>query len=259
MLDEITPLVLTFNEAPNIGRTLEKLRWAKRIVVVDSGSTDETPEIVRRFPQAEMIPHAFKSFAGQCNFGLSQTDTNWVLSLDADYELSDELINEIDGLRDTNVNGYRASFIYRVYGQPLRGTLYPQRTILYRRRSAKYEDFGHGHRVLVQGEIRQLCGVVYHDDRKALSHWLRSQREYAALEADYILLARRENLSLADRIRSAAWIAPWLVPMYVLFAKGCILDGWAGWYYALQRLLAETLLALELIDRRLKEVLSKAC
>jgi hypothetical protein len=48
-----------------------------------------------------------------------------------------------------------------------------------------------------------------------------------------------------------AWPAPLGVLPYVLFVKGCVLDGWAGWYYALQRLLAEALLAIEIIDRRL--------
>ena len=48
-------MILTFNEEDNIGRTLAKLKWADKIVVIDSGSTDRTLEIVRRFPQAEII------------------------------------------------------------------------------------------------------------------------------------------------------------------------------------------------------------
>ena len=54
MFDQITPLVITYNEAANIERTLRKLNWAQRIVVVDSGSTDGTLDIMRRFPQAEI-------------------------------------------------------------------------------------------------------------------------------------------------------------------------------------------------------------
>jgi hypothetical protein len=52
-------------------------------------------------------------------------------------------------------------------------------------------------------------------------------------------------------MRRLGWLAPLLVLPYVLFVKGCILDGRAGWYYALQRLFAETMIALELLDRRL--------
>jgi hypothetical protein len=59
-------------------------------------------------------------------------------------------------------------------------------------------------------------------------------------------------MSRADRVRAMGWPAPILVFLYVLFAKGALLDGPTGWYYAFQRLLAEVLLALELLDRRLK-------
>ena len=55
MLNEITPVLLTFNEAANIGRTLSCLTWAKDIVIVDSGSTDETISIVARFPQVRVL------------------------------------------------------------------------------------------------------------------------------------------------------------------------------------------------------------
>src|SRR2546430_16708663 len=97
MLDQITPIILTYNEAPNIGRTLEQLGWARDIVVVDSFSDDETLEIVSSLPQARVFQRKFDSFAGQCNFGLTETGINseWVLSLDADYVLTPELIEEI--------------------------------------------------------------------------------------------------------------------------------------------------------------------
>src|SRR5437762_14037528 len=90
MLEEITPMVITCNEAPNIGRTLAKLLWAKRIIVIDSGSTDDTVALARRHPQVEVIERPFDNFANQCNFGLARIDTPWVLSLDADYELSEQ-------------------------------------------------------------------------------------------------------------------------------------------------------------------------
>src|SRR5579863_4814571 len=141
MLDQITPLILTLNEAPNIGRIFEKLSWARRILVIDSGSTDDTLAIVRRSPAAAVIHHAFVDFASQCNFGLTQIATPWVLSLDADYELSDELTDELASLTlaDAPV-GYQARFIYRIYGRPLRGSLYPPRIVLYRRESATYRN-----------------------------------------------------------------------------------------------------------------------
>jgi len=86
MIDAITPLVVTLDEAPNIARTLDKLTWARRIVVVDSGSVDGTIEILKRYPQVDRFDRTFDSFAEQCNFGLAQVQTEWVLSLDADYD-----------------------------------------------------------------------------------------------------------------------------------------------------------------------------
>ena len=82
--DQITPLIITYNEAPNICRTLGKLLWAQRIVVIDSGSTDGTVEILRGYPQVEVIQRPFINAASQCNFGLTQVVSPWVLSLDAD-------------------------------------------------------------------------------------------------------------------------------------------------------------------------------
>lgn len=250
--DTITPLLITFNEIQNIERTLAKLDWARRIVVIDSGSTDGTLEILAKDPRIDVVHRPFDSFAEQCNFGLTQIRTDWVLSLDADYELSDAFVSELSGLAPAPEDtGYKAAFVYRIHGQPLRGTLYPPRAVLYRVRGARYENEGHGHRIRLHGRVSNLEGVIYHDDRKPLSRWLGSQLKYAAREAAHLLETPRERLGRVDRIRLMGWPAPILVLGYVLFAKGAILDGKAGWFYAFQRLLAEVLLALELLDRRL--------
>ena len=78
-----------------------------------------------------------------------------------------------------------------------------------------------------------------------------ADRERCAIEADHLLSAPASELSRRDRIRKMAGPAPFLVFAYVLFWKGCIWGGRRGWYYALQRLFAEIILALELNDRRL--------
>jgi len=248
----VTPLLITFNEIDNIERTLAKLGWAERIVVIDSGSTDGTLDVLAKDSRIEVVQRPFDSFAEQCNFGLTHIRTGWVLSLDADYQLSDQFMSELSGLAPTPEDtGYRAAFVYRIHGHALRGTLYPPRTVLYRVDGAVYENEGHGHRIRLQGRVSNLKGVIYHDDRKPLSRWLASQLKYAAREAAHLLGTPRERLGRVDRIRLMGWPAPILVLGYVLFAKGAILDGMAGWFYAFQRLFAEVLLALELLDRRL--------
>jgi glycosyltransferase involved in cell wall biosynthesis len=253
MLDKITPLIITHNEAANISRTLGKVLWAQKIVVVDSGSDDETLEILRTYSQIEVLHHPFKDFANQCNFGIAQIASPWILSLDADYELSDKLVEELQLLAPADeVGGYKVSFIYRIYGRPLHGSLYPPRVVLYRRDQAIYRNEGHGHRVSISGKVLSLTAPIYHDDRKSLGRWLSSQRLYSSQEAEHLLSSDRSELGRVDRLRLAAWPAPLAVLIHTLLVKGCLLDGWPGWFYALQRVLAETMIALEIIDKRLR-------
>ena len=249
--DQITPLILTFNEEANIGRVLERLRWAPRVVVLDSFSSDATLDIVGRFPNADVHQRAFDSFAGQCNYGLGLIDTPWVLSLDADYVLTPELVDEIAALpAEPDVDGFEAQFTYCIGGKPLRGTLYPPRVVLYRRDRATYRQDGHAHRVEIDGPVGRLAGLIQHDDRKPLASWLAAQQRYAKQEADKLLSTPPGALGRADKLRLKGVLAPVLAPLWALVAKGGALDGRAGWQYALQRAYAEILLALHLNERQ---------
>jgi len=86
--------IVTFNEEENVARTLASVAWADQIVVVDSGSTDRTVEIAHSF-NATVLERPWPGFAAQKNFALSQCTGDWLLSLDADEELSVELQQEI--------------------------------------------------------------------------------------------------------------------------------------------------------------------
>ena len=250
-MTDLTALVLAFNEAPNLERTLDRLRWAARVVVMDSGSTDSTLDIAARSPNVDVLDRPFDTFAGQCNAGLTHVGTEWTLSLDADYVLSHRLASEIEQLDpDPDVVGYRARFVYCVDGRPLRATLYPPRTVLYRTGRARYEDDGHGHRVHIDGRVVDLAGVIYHDDRKPRARWLDNQSSYAALEAIKLRQADPDTLGRIDRLRRAG-LAPLLTPAYCLLVKRLALDGQAGLAYTYERTYAEVLLALHLLDRRL--------
>ena len=251
MLEQVTPLILTYNEEPNIERTLSRLAWARDIVVIDSFSTDATLEICRRFPQVRVIQRVFDSHAQQWTFGLHQSGitTEWVLALDADYVLSDELLIELSGLvPDADVMGYCVAFRYCIWGKPLRGTLYPPVTVLYRRERACYVQDGHTQRVIVKGEVRSLHGRIFHDDRKPLARWLQGQDRYMQLEVEHIRQTPWKALSNPDRLRRLIVVSPFVVFLYSLFVKGGVLDGRAGLYYALQRMLAETILSLRLLE-----------
>jgi glycosyltransferase involved in cell wall biosynthesis len=252
-LEQVTPLIITYNEEANIRRTLSKLTWANKILVVDSGSTDATLDIAKSSDKVEVRHRSFDDFASQCNSGLEHVATAWVLSLDADYELSNELVAELNNLRpDDATGGYQSNFIYRIYGQPLRASLYPPRIVLYRKLGASYHNEGHAHRVVVRGNILKLRYPIFHDDRKPLSRWFSSQQRYALQEAEHLTSADRSALSIVDRIRQASWPGPLLALPYVLLVKGCLFDGWAGWLYALQRLVAETMISIAVVNARLE-------
>jgi glycosyltransferase involved in cell wall biosynthesis len=218
---------------------------------MDSGSTDRTLAICQEFPNVEVIDRAFDSFAGQCNAGLSQISSEWVLSMDADYVFPADFSIVLESLNgETDLHGYRLPFRYCIHGRPLRSCLYPPRTVLYRRQKAVYRNDGHGHRVEIDGSVVNLPISIDHDDRKPLSRWLDSQRKYAALEAEKLSCEVSYN-GTADRLRKMIWPATPAAFFYTLFVKRLIFDGWPGLYYVLQRTYAELLLSLELLERRL--------
>lgn len=255
MLDQITPLILTYNEAPNIGRTLEQLRWAPDIVVVDSFSDDDTLEIISAFPQARVFQRKFDSHERQWNSGLKETGikSDWVMALDADFILSPELINEIKYLQAaSDITGYRAPFVFCIHGRKLRGAICPPGIFLYRREDAEYVMDGHTQKLKLNGRVETLGAPILHDDRKSLARWFSSQKRYQQLEARKILGTPPARMDLADRVRRMRFVAPLTVFFYCLIIRGGIFDGRAGWFYAFQRMAAESMLSLFLLEHDLR-------
>ncbi len=250
MLDQITPVILCYNEQANLRRSLSALTWAKDVLVIDSFSTDDSLCICQQFPNVRVVSRVFDNFANQCNFALAQRfDTSWILSMDADYVISAALIKELSLLNpDSNTRGYRIGFEYLVSGKPLRRSLYPPRTALYRRDSARYIQDGHAHRVIIDGTIGELSAKIQHDDRKPFRRWLRSQWYYATQEADKLRATPLSTLTAADKSRKLG-LAPLLVIPYSLLVKGLILDGWPGLLYSGQRFIAELYLQIARLKR----------
>jgi glycosyltransferase involved in cell wall biosynthesis len=251
MLDEITPVLLTFNEATNIGRTLSCLTWAKDIVIVDSGSTDETASILAGFPQARVFHRAFDTHANQWRYATQETDisTKWILRLDADYEVTEELKVELSQLdADSPVDAYRISFDYAIFGRKLVSSLYPPKTILLRRGKFSIEDKGHTEGWTVRGAVKSLKASIIHDDRKPTEQWISSQGRYMRRELAYL---RAAGSGLKSWLRLSPPLMPMAIFLYCLFIKGLILNGRAGILYALQRLVAESALALMILEETL--------
>ena len=251
MLSEITPVLLTFNEAANIGRTLSCLTWAKDIVIVDSGSTDETASILARFPQVRVFHREFDTHGNQWRYAIQETgiSTNWILRLDADYEVTEALKVELSHL-DANaaVDAYRIYFDYAIFGRRLISSFYPPNTILLRKGKFSVQDKGHTEMWTVPGPVKNLRGRIIHDDRKSTEQWVLAQGRYMRRELADLQVGGYE---LRSWLRLCPPLMPLVVFLYCLFVKGLILNGRAGIFYALQRLIAEATLSLMVLEDRL--------
>jgi glycosyltransferase involved in cell wall biosynthesis len=251
MLDRITPLILTRDEEANIDRTLAQLTWAHAVVVVDSVSTDATVAIARQFANVRVVERAFDSHAAQWSFAAAQATTDWVLTLDADYFVSESFMREIASLEPPpDVAGYEAAFVYAVNGRPLRATLYTPRVVLLRCGAFEIWQDGHTQRVRVRGRVERLRTPLTHDDRKDLRRFIDRQRIYMRKEASKLRAARWRDLPVSGRVRKLRIVAPFATLLYTLFGKRTILDGSAGLRYAFERFLAEGILSIELFRSR---------
>ena len=259
MLDAITPIILTFDEEANIGRCLAGLTWAYSVLVVDSFSTDKTVEIARSFANVKLIQNRFVDPASQLNFALDsgEVKTPWILRMDADYLLAQPLRQEIDALDPPPTLGaYRIPFRYAVQGRELRASLYPALPLLARVKALRYWQDGHTEKAKIAAPIGELNAPMIHDDRKPLGRWLHSQWRYMEREADKLRASTAASLDWADRLRKTRVLAAPAMFFYCLVVKGLMLDGWAGMFYTLQRVTAELILALCLIDRDFQALFS---
>ncbi|MFN8416202.1 MAG: glycosyltransferase family 2 protein [Cytophagaceae bacterium] len=249
---DITVLIITYNEEPNIDRVLAKLFGFTRVILLDSGSTDKTLEIASKYSNVEVVYRKFDTFAGQCNFGLSLIHSEWTLSLDADYVLTDtfiqEITNHIHSASSNQIVGYSVGFKFCVFGKPLRGDNTTPRIVLFKTKLGNYIDDGHAHRLSIEGNIHDVKSYILHDDRKDLTRWFLNQNSYSIREAHKLLHTPKEELRLTDKLRKLKWLAPILVFFHCLFIKGLILDGWHGWHYTLQRTMVEIMFCLRLIE-----------
>jgi glycosyltransferase involved in cell wall biosynthesis len=252
MLSQITPVLLSYNEERNIGRTLSLLTWAKDIVLVDSGSTDRTLEIAKGFLNVRVFKRRFDTHANQWRYAVQETQitTDWILRLDADYQVGKALLTELSSLQaDASINAYYIAFDYAIFSRKLVSSLYPKNTILLRQGCFSIADRGHTEVWNVQGPIAPLSARIMHDDWKSTTQWLNGQAQYMERELEW-LSRRKRGLTRWLRLRPP--LMPIAMFLYCLFAKGLIINGHAGIYYVLQRTIAEAILSMMLLERELR-------
>lgn len=252
-LSQITPIILTCNEEPNLERSLAGVAWAPHVLVVDSFSDDRTPSIAKRFSNVTLVQHTFESHAAQWEFARlhSSVHTEWVLALDADYIVTESFRRELEALSPpAELDAYGARFSFFIAGRPIRCSMYPPVRVLFRRDRCCYVQRGHTQVLQVDDKkTARLKNKVLHDDRKTLSRWLENQSRYAEVEVAR-LTSPNAKLRLSDRVRRGVFFMPWLALFYTLVLRLGIFDGWRGWVYAFQRMIAESILSLRLMERR---------
>jgi len=253
MLQNITPVVLTYNEAANIGRTLDALSWAGTVVVLDSGSTDETKEIAGAYENVEWFERAFDNHQSQWEYAIRQTsiDTEYVLALDADMEVTPAFKDELAEIfLPGNFAGGDVPFVYSYYGRHLVGSLYPNQIRVFRVRDVVVTQVDHTQHFAVTGAVYKFRNRVIHDDRKPLERWVAAQLSYQVLNDEAIGNGGTGGLKYALR---RTGLVPPMVGLLAYLRSGGPFGGAASARYAYERMVCESLLAIRLMNRRLQE------
>jgi glycosyltransferase involved in cell wall biosynthesis len=228
----ITPVVLTYNEEPNIGRTLESLQWARDVMVVDSGSTDHTKQIARSFSNVRWQVRPFDTHLAQWSFGITETGvaTEYVLALDADMQLTPAFLEELEKtFLPGRFSGGVAPFEYRYYGRALLGSLCPPQLRLFRRTEVEVAQPDHTQRFSIAGKVYRFRSMLIHDDRKPIERWVTSQLAYRLLNEKGLTNGGR--VRFRDRLRNAGVMPP-IMGLLAYLKAGGPLKGAAAARYA---------------------------
>ena len=209
---DLTAIILTYNEEKNIEKCIKSLKGlAKRIVVVDSGSTDKTVEIAENLG-AEVLVHSWENYSKQYIWGerTAKVDTKWTFRIDADESLTEESANEIERLcnenTNTDVNGLVVRYKVTFMGKELKhGGIYPFKKLLIYKTGIGYMEERNmdEHIVLKEGRIIELKTDSNHNDYKDLSSWINKHNIYSSREVlDYFNIVN-SAIDLTGLSRSA--------------------------------------------------------
>lgn len=247
MTIDLTVLILTLNEEANLPQALESVTgWASAVFVLDSGSTDRTVELAKA-QGVKVFTHAFENYASQRNYALKELpiETEWVLFLDADEWLPEDLKEEISTVIGSKQleNGFFVAYKLMWMGKWIRHGYYPTWLMrLFRRGKAAVGERGVNEHVKVEGETGYLKHPFIHEDRKGISSWIEKHNRYASMEAD-VLLNREGELrgrlfgtppERTQWIRFHVWyrlpplVRPFIYFSYRFVLRGGFLDGRPG-------------------------------
>jgi glycosyltransferase involved in cell wall biosynthesis len=229
----LTVVVPTFNNADSIERVLRSaLAVADRLVVADSFSTDDTTKIAASMG-AQVFQREYGYSASQKNWILGKVETEWVLILDSDEVLSEELVVEIQtafdkGIPD-DVIAYRIPFVHYLWGKAITGRC-DHKVKLFRSRLFRFEDkLVHAHPVTdAPGLVLTMTHPVRHFGIKSMEHWFQKMNRYTSWDVQ-----ERQK-----RRRFRKWelvVKPPVVMLKVLLSDGMLFRGVEGYAWALMQ------------------------
>ena len=244
-------LIQTHNEELNLPHTLASVQgWVNRIFVVDSGSTDKTPQIAQSMG-AQVVQKAWQGYARQKNWALANLpfESPWILILDADESVTPQLKDEILRIVAHPAGNVAQSgfFLNRVtifMGRQIRHCAYfPAWNLrLFKRGLARYEERDVHEHMIVDGPTGHLKHLLLHEDRRGMEHFVAKHNRYSTLEAMEIYRQREHWPGIAqfftDRTARRRYIKyrvapklpmPWLLRFcYMYFIRGGVLDRETG-------------------------------
>ena len=230
MPNSLSVAIITLNEAANLPRTLASVRGAGEIVVVDSGSTDATLRIARSFG-ARVFEEPWKGFAAQKNSAIAHATGDWVLSLDADEEVSPGLAQEIQALLagEPKFAAYRIPRLNHFLGRALRhGGYWPDPKLrLFRRGAASFEDRAVHETMKASGPVGRLKNPLFHHCYPTLEDYIEHMNRYSSLAARALIDSGRAGRS-SLRLLWNAFLNPAATFAYNYFFRLGFLDGREG-------------------------------
>ena len=192
-MPQLSAIVITRDEAANIGACLDSLAFCEERIVVDSGSTDATLEIARQ-RGARVEFHEWRGFGPQKNYALSLATGAWVLSIDADERVTPELAAAIKAaLADPSADGWEFPRLSSFCGRPMRHSgWYPNYVLrLFRRGKASFEDIIVHESVVCSGPVKRLAQPLIHHPVHRLEDALSRMDRYSTASAQALAASGR--------------------------------------------------------------------
>ncbi len=199
-------IVITKNEARNIEACLKSVAWADEIVVVDSGSTDDTARIARQFTDKVLITD-WPGYGEQKQRALNMTTGDWVLSIDADERVTPELAEEIQAsLPKTAFDAFEISFRSEYCGKAIRfGDWWnDSQVVLFKRCKGRFVSLLVHERIEVKGNVGRLKGLIYHYSFPSLHSVLGKMNDYSSRSAEQKKLNGKHG-SLFKAVSHGLW------------------------------------------------------